>query len=111
MAHQDFFFKTKTKILVVLYLLFNISVIPQKQQMGQGKVEAEMKTGCVVDLGVPATQEKGEDGQSKEEKSKNHTHSIQPVYERILWWRLRKQQRQTYRLETHVMSFFKWMLP
>lgn len=44
--------------------------------MSQGEAEAEMKTGCVVDLGVPAAQEEREDGQSKEEKSHDHTHSI-----------------------------------
>lgn len=44
--------------------------------MRQGKVEAKVKTGCVVDLGVPATQEEGEDGQSEEKQSNDHTHSI-----------------------------------
>ena len=53
-----------------------------------------MKTGCVVDLGVPATQEEGEDGQSKEEKSDNHTNSVQPVQEKMLWWRLRRYNTQ-----------------
>lgn len=57
-------------------LILNVSVIPQQQQMRQGKVEAKVKTGCVVDLGVPATQEEGEDGQSEEKQSNDHTHSI-----------------------------------
>ncbi len=69
MRVHEVFLKAITKIciLVLLYLLFNISVIPQQQQMGQEEAEAEVKTGCVVDFGVPATQEEGEDGQSEEE--------------------------------------------
>ena len=41
--------------------------------------EAEVKTSCVVDLGVPAAQQEGEDGQSKEEQTNSNTHSVQPL--------------------------------
>lgn len=71
-----------------VYLIFNISVVPQQQQMGQGEAEAEVEAGRVVDLGVPAAQEEREDGQSKEEESNNHTHSVYPLQEIIFWWRL-----------------------
>lgn len=44
--------------------------------MRHGEVEAQVKTGRVVDLRVPATQEEGEDGQAEEEQADNHAHSV-----------------------------------
>ena len=76
--------------LVLLYLLFNIFVVPQQQQVGQGQAEAQVETGRVVDLGVPAAQEEGEDGQTEEEQPDNHAHPVQPLEKRIVRWRLRR---------------------
>ena len=47
--------------------------------MGQEEAEAEVEAGCVVDLRVPATQQEGEDGQSKEDQAHDHTHSVHPL--------------------------------
>jgi hypothetical protein len=43
-----------------------------------------VQTGRVVDLGVPAAQEEGHNGQCEEEHAHGHTHSVQPLQEGIL---------------------------
>lgn len=58
--------------------------------MRHGEVDAQVKTGCVVDLRVPAAQEEGEDGQTEEEQAKNHANSVEPLQKRIRWGRLRR---------------------
>lgn len=65
--------------------------------MRHGEVEAQVKTGRVVDLWVPAAQEEGEDGQSKEEEADNHAHSVKPLQKRIRWCRLRTQRTSVFR--------------
>lgn len=62
--------------MVLLYRLIHIFVIPQQQQLGEEEVEAEVKTSRIVDLGVPATEQEGEDGQSEEEQPDDHTHPV-----------------------------------
>ena len=47
--------------------------------MGEEEADAQVKAGCVVDLGVPAAQEEGEDGQSEEDESDYHTYSVEPL--------------------------------
>lgn len=49
------------------HLIFEVFLVPEQQQVRHGEVEAQVKTGCVVDLRIPATQEEGEDGQAEEE--------------------------------------------
>ena len=61
------------------YLIFDISVVPQQEQVRQAEAEAEVKTSSVVDLGVPAAQQEGEDGQSKEEQTNSNKHNLQPL--------------------------------
>lgn len=63
-------------MMVLLYRLIHIFVIPQQQQLGEEEVEAEVKTSRIVDLGVPATEQEGEDGQSEEEQPDDHTHPV-----------------------------------
>ena len=52
-----------------------------------------MQTGRVVDLGVPAAQEEGHDGQREEEQADGHTHSVQPLQEGVLWRRLVRNKK------------------
>lgn len=60
--------------------------------MRDGEVEAQVKTGRVVDLWIPATQEEGEDGQTEEEQAKNHAHAVKPLQKGIGRCRLRRQR-------------------
>lgn len=61
------------------HLVFNVFLVPEKQQVRHGEVEAQVETGRVVDLWVPAAQEEGEDGQTEEEQANNHAHSVEPL--------------------------------
>lgn len=73
------------------HLIFDVFLVPEQQQVRHGEVEAQVKTGRVVDLRIPATQEEGEDGQAEEEQADNHAHSVKPIQKRIRWGRLRRQ--------------------
>lgn len=44
--------------------------------MREGQVEAHVKACRVVDLGVPAAQQEGEDGQTEEEEADDHAHPV-----------------------------------
>lgn len=57
--------------------------------MREGQVEAHVKACRVVDLGVPAAQQEGEDGQTEEEEADDHAHPVQPLQEGIGRRRLR----------------------
>lgn len=73
------------------YLAVEVLVVPQHEQMREGQVEAQVKACRVVDLGVPATQQEGEDGQTEEEEADDHAHSIQPLQEGVRRRRLRRR--------------------
>ena len=76
------------------HLIVNVSVHPEHQEVGGGEADAEVQTGRVVDLGIPAAQEEGHDGQRKEEQADGHTHSVQPLQEGVLWRRLVTNKRR-----------------
>lgn len=74
------------------HLIFDVFLVPEQQQVRHGEVEAQVKTGRVVDLRIPATQEEGEDGQAEEEQADNHAHSVKPLQKWIRWGRLRRHR-------------------
>lgn len=74
------------------HLVVEVSVVPQEQQVGEGQVEAQVETRRVVDLGVPAAQQEGEDGQAKEEQPDDDAQSVEPLEESVVWWRLGSQE-------------------
>lgn len=73
------------------HLISDVFLVPEQQQVRHGEVEAQVKTGRVVDLRIPATQEEGEDGQAEEEQADNHAHSVKPIQKGIRWGWLRRQ--------------------
>ena len=76
------------------HLIVHVSVIPEQQQLGGGEADAEVQTRCVVDLGIPAAQEEGHDGQCEEEQADGHTHSVQPLQKGVLRGRLMREKEK-----------------
>lgn len=60
--------------------------------MREGQVEAHVKARRVVDLGVPAAQQEGEDGQAEEEEADDDAHPIQPLQKGVGRRRLQRQR-------------------
>lgn len=71
------------------HLILHVSVAPEHQQVGGGQADAEVQTRRVVDLGIPAAQEEGHDGEREEEQANGHAHPVQPVQKGVLRRRLR----------------------
>lgn len=86
---KDFVFR-----LFLLYLFIGVFVIPQEKELRASQGETEVKTGCVVNFGVPAAQKEGKDGQTKKEESNNHTYPVQPLQKSICWWSLRVKKNK-----------------
>lgn len=88
---QKVIFFYLASFLDLRYLAIEVLVVPQHEQMCKGQVEAQVKACRVVDLGVPAAQQEGEDGQTEEEEADDHAHPIQPLQKGVGRRRLRRQ--------------------